>query len=258
MTESIRVFCAHCSKPLKVPTSYLGRNGKCPACGKSFLIEQASVENEKQEPQGGDTPRPPKKPLAEQPTVMEELSNDRRRFLDAVAMAPDKYAIVEPFLMSYEQPIALAVQRQFPFSIFAGIVLLTSHRLLAFDRFFTSINMFDVNYVDLQNVKVKQGYFTSNLIIHALSRPPFSMRRLVTDQALNVYRHCQDIETKARIARRQYQLEENRSKTAQMQINNLVADPKQSVNNLSSPLLSNRHDISQIGAEVNDPYRIGE
>jgi len=82
----------------------------------------------------------------------------------------------------------------------------------------------------------------------------------VTDQALNVYRLCQNIETKARIARRQFQLEENRSRTTQMQINNLMAPPDAFAHPTSqrpSPQLPYR-DVSNVGDEESDPFRLGE
>jgi hypothetical protein len=82
--------------------------------------------------------------------------------------------------------------------------------------------MFDVNYVDFKDVTIKQGFFTSALTLRADDGRVCTIAYLVTDQTLNVYRQCQDIETKARIARRQFQLEENRSRTTQMQINNLM------------------------------------
>lgn len=36
------------------------------------------------------------------------------------------------------------IQRQFPFSVFSDIVLLTTHRFLVFNRFFTKIEMFEL------------------------------------------------------------------------------------------------------------------
>jgi hypothetical protein len=174
--------------------------------------------------------------------------------MSAIATAPDKYELVKPYLMNYEQPIALAVQRQFPFSIFADIVLLSSHRLLVFKRFFTKIDMVDVNYVDLEDVRIRQGFFTSTLTIITAKGLIVSVTHLVTDQALNVYRLCQDIETKARIARRQFALEENRSRTNQMQINNLVTPQNLG---LSGSFIA-QHDLSQIGEEERNPFRLGE
>ena len=180
--------------------------------------------------------------------------------LAAVSAAPDKYAVVEPYLMDYEKPVAIAVQRQFPFSIFSDVVLLSTHRLLVFKRFFTKIDMFDVNYVDFNDVTIKQGFFTSALTITTDNHRACSVVRLISDQALNVYRLCQDIETKARMSRRQFQLEENRSRTTTMQVNNLVAGPDSRAapqNPPSQPLLPN-HDISNVGDEESDPYRLGE
>jgi hypothetical protein len=198
--------------------------------------------------------------MAEQPAHREEFGQDKRRMLAAVSMAPDKYALVEPYLMDYEEPVAIAVQRQFPFSIFSDIVLLSSHRVLMFKRFFTKIDMFDVNYVDFQDVTVKQGFFTSALTVRSDDQRSCTITRLVTDQALNVYRLCQKIETKARIARRQFQLEENRSRTTQMQINNLVApsQPPALPGDQRSVSQLPYHDLSGIGDEESDPFRLGE
>jgi hypothetical protein len=198
--------------------------------------------------------------LSQQPTHSEEFERDKGRALTAISAAPDKYAIVERYLMQYETPVALAVQRQFPFSLFADIVLLTSHRVLMFKRFFTKIDMFDVNYVDFQDVTIKQGFFTSALTVRTDDRRSFTISYLITDQALNVYRMCQNIETKARIARRKFQLEENRSRTTQMQINNLVAPPDSLAyppTPRPMPQLPHR-DVSEVGDEESDPFRLGE
>ena len=196
--------------------------------------------------------------LSQQPTHPKEFAQDGRRMLAAVSGESDKYALVEPYLMTYEQPVAIAVQRKFPFSVFADIVLVSTHRLMVFSRFFTKIDMFDANYVDIQNVRIKQGFFTSCLTFVANGRGVCTVPRLITDQALNIYRICQDIETKARIARRQFQLEENRSRTTTMQVNNLIAKPDSIAPRPSqTPLLPNR-DLSNIGEEESDPYRLGE
>lgn len=178
--------------------------------------------------------------------------------LAAVSAAPDKYALIEPYLMQYEQPVAIAVQRQFPFSIFADIVLLSTHRLMVFKRFFTKIDMFDVNYVDFHDVTIKQGFFTSALTITTDNRRMCSVFRLITEQALNVYRLCQDIETKARMARRQFQLEENRSRTTTMQVNNVVAPPDSFPQPQRQQALLPQRDISNVGDEERDPFRLGE
>jgi hypothetical protein len=180
--------------------------------------------------------------------------------LAAVSAAPDKYALAEPYLMDYEQPMAIAVQRQFPFSVFSDIVLLSSHRLLVFQRFFTKIELFDVNYVDLRDVTIKQGFFTSALTVTSVNRQTRTISRLVTDQALNVYRLCQDIETKARIARRQFQLEENRSRTTQMQVNNLMGGPESWQLPPGQRPVSQlpQRDISGVGDEEANPFRLGE
>ena len=178
--------------------------------------------------------------------------------LAAVSAAPDKFALVEPYLMQYEQPVAIAIQRQFPFSIFADIVLLSTHRLLVFNRFFTKIDMFDINYVDFKDVRISQGFFTSSLTIVSDSRKSATVVRLITEQALNIYRLCQDIETKARIARRQYQLEENRSRTTTMQVNNLVAPPEAFPQSQRQPSLLQNRDISGVGDEERNPFQLGE
>jgi hypothetical protein len=264
-----RVQCPACGKSLAVPLPALGRKGKCPACKAIISIEAPAKPSSTSAPSSAPPPPPPPprtekrvaaEELAQQPTHREEVGQDKRRMLAAVSMAPDKYALVEPYLMDYEQPVAIAVQRQFPFSIFTDIVLLSSHRVLMFKRFFSKIDMFDVNYVDFQDVTVKQGFFTSALTVCSDDHRSCTITRLITDQALHVYRLCQKIETKARIARRQFQLEENRSKTTQMQINNLVA-PSQ------PPALSGDqrpvaqlpyHEHSRIGDEESDPFRLGE
>jgi hypothetical protein len=204
-------------------------------------------------------PRPPEAPikvqLAEQPPHVEEFSRDKRRVLTAVSTAPDKYALVEPYLMDYEQPVAIAVQRQFPFSLFADIVVLSSHRLMIFKRFFNKIDLFDVNYVNFGDVRIRQGFFTSALTISTGDQRNCTVSYLITDQALNLYRLCQDIETKAKIARRQFQLEENRSRTNQMQINNVVAQPGSGQWPASR---IGQQDISQVGGEESNPFRLGE
>lgn len=212
-------------------------------------------------------PRPPKAArvidaqLEQQPTHREEFSKDRQRFITAISGEADKFAIVQPYLMEYEEPVAIAVQRKFPFSVFSDIVLLSSHRLLLFKRFFNKVDMFDVNYVDIQNVKVKQGFFTSSLSTVCADGRNCVISRLVTDQALKIYRLCQDIETKARIARRQFQLEENRSRTTQMNVNNVISGPAgagQPQMPAAGPALPYQQDIAQIGREQTDPYRLGE
>lgn len=175
-----------------------------------------------------------------------------------MSTAPDKFSIVEPYLMQYEQPVAIAVQRQFPFSIFADIVLLSTHRLMVFKRFFTKIDMFDVNYVDFHDVKIKQGFFSSSLSIATDNGRTCSVERLITEQALNVYRLCQDIETKARMARRQFQLEENRSRTTTMQVNNLVAPSDSFPQSKRHQALFPQRDISNVGDEERNPFRLGD
>ncbi|REK07444.1 MAG: hypothetical protein DWQ37_21145 [Planctomycetota bacterium] len=196
--------------------------------------------------------------LAQQPSHRQEFTEDKRRILVAVSPAPDKYALVQPYLMQYEEPVAIAVQRQFPFSVFSDIVLLSTHRLMIFKRFFSKIDMFDVNYVDFHNVTIKQGFFTSTLTISTDDGRVCSVLRLITNQALNVYRLCQDIETKARMARRQFQLEENRSRTTTMQVNNLVAAPDSFPQTQRQDPLVPHRDISSVGDEERNPYRLGE
>ena len=257
MADKIRVVCPHCSKALTVPSALIGRNGTCPACKSTISIEMPPPPKPSREDNAKRPAEVVVADLAQQPSHRHEFSYDGRRMLAAVSTAPDKYALVEPYLMQYEQPVAIAVQRQFPFSIFADIVLLSTHRLMVFKRFFTKIDMFDVNYVDFQDVKIKQGFFTSSLTITAGKRLCL-VAGLVTEQALNIYRLCQDIETKARIARRQFQLEENRSRTTTMQINNLVAPPASFPQpQHQAPLLPNR-DISGVGEEERNPFRLGE
>ncbi len=201
--------------------------------------------------------------LEVQPTHREEFSKDRQRLRAALSGEADKFAIIEPYLMEYEEPVAIAVQRKFPFSVFADIVLLSSHRLMLFKRFFNKVDMFDVNYVDMQDVKIQQGFFTSSLSAGCADGSTCIIHRLITDQALKVYRLCQDIETKARIARRQFELEENRSRTTQMNVHNVIASPAPQPGEQLHPVpgsalgLPYRQDISQIGSEQSDPYRLG-
>jgi hypothetical protein len=274
MSEKIRVVCPHCRKALSVPMSLVGKAGKCPACKNTIAIQSPDAQSApRQNPPPKTPPRQStssqqdvhRQPvgavdvqLAQQPSRRDEVSEDKRRIMAAVSSAPDKFALIEPYLMQYERPVAIAVQRQFPFSIFADIVLLTSHRLMVFKRFFTKIDMFDVNYVDFTNVSIKQGFFTSVLTITTFDRRRCSVDRLVTEQALNVYRLCQDIETKARVARRQFQLEENRSRTTTMQVNNLVAPPEAFPPAPRSQGLLPQRDISNVGDEERDPFRLGE
>jgi len=196
--------------------------------------------------------------LAYQPTTRQEFSQDRNRFADAISLDPDKYRLIEPYLMDYEQPIAVAVQRQFPFSLFADIVLLSTHRLLIFRRFFTKVDMLDVNYVDLEDVTVKQGFFTSALGVSTASGRYYTISALVTDQALNVYRRCQDIETKARIARRQFKLEENRSNTMQLNINNNLAGAVPPGLTPEDQFRLGHRDRSRIGVEEIDPFLLSD
>jgi hypothetical protein len=278
MSSKIRVECPNCGKSLNVDATLAGRQGRCPGCKATITIQQSATQKVAPEKLGSShtaAPNPPPREettsanrpgkratevisaqLATQPSHSEELSQDQRRIAAAISTAPDKFAIVEPYLMNYEQPLAMAVQRQFPFSIFSDIVLLSTHRLMVFKRFFTKINMFDVNYIDFQDVKVMQGFFTSTLTITTAHGRASAVNRLVTDQALNVYRMCQDIETKARIARRQFQLEENRSRTTSMQINNLVAPPDSFAQSQKQNLLLPGRDISRVGDEESNPYRL--
>lgn len=267
MTDKIHIKCPACGKGLSVASKLIGKSGKCPGCSNKIIIRLPDAQNYEHSPA---TPPPPPRQttpldstepeLAYQPTHGEEFSQDKRRIAHAVSAAPDKYELVEPYLMKYEEPLAIAVQRKFPFSMFSDVVLLSSHRLMVFKRFFTKIDMFDVNYVDFNDVTIKQGFFTSSLRISDDNGRVCSVSRLITNHALNIYRLCQDIETKARIARRQFQLEENRSRTTQMQVNNLVADPEsRSIPQASrsTSLLQNRN-ISDVGDEESNPYRLGE
>jgi hypothetical protein len=265
MSSHYRVTCPECGKPLKVPTAALGRKGKCPHCERVIRIPAI---NEGIDSAVGVSPLPGAvhnnqivtAELAEQPSHSAEFASDRRRMLDAVSVAPDKFALIEPYLMEYEKPVALAVQRQFPFSVFADIVLLSTHRLLLFKRFFTKIDMFDVNYVDFEDVKIKQGFFTSTLFVTSGDGRSCTITSVVTDQALKIYRLCQDIETKARMARRQFQLEENRSRTTQFQVSNFVAGtdaPKVLSRQVQQEYLTHC-DLSQIGDEERNPFRLGE
>lgn len=276
MSEKIRIVCPHCSKSLTVAVSLIGKSGKCPACKNNLTIQKPSSRPEATSTRKAPPPVPPRQtteaqketrrkpasvvdaPLAHQPSYTEELSEDKRRILSAVSTAPDKYALVEPFLMQYEQPVAIAIQRQFPFSIFADIVVLSTHRLLVFKRFFTKIDMFDVNYVDFHDITIKQGFFTSTLTITTADNRICAVVRLVTDQAIAIYRMCQDIETKARMARRQFQLEENRSRTTTMQVNNLAAPPNAFPQSQPPTTLLPHRDISNVGDEEHNPYRLGE
>lgn len=256
MNDRLKIICSSCGKALTVPSSAIGRKGKCPGCKHQMLIEAPPQAPPRV---AAAPPKPPEAPvraqLAEQPTHRDEFTRDRRRVVTAVSTAPDKYALVEPYLMDYEQPVAIAVQRQFPFSLFADIVVLSSHRLLIFKRFFSKIDMIDVNYVDFGDVRIRQGFFTSALTISTGDRRDYTVSYLVTDQALNLYRLCQDIETKARIARRQFQLEENRSRTSQMQINNLIAHPDPGQRPGSR---IGQQDISRVGEEESNPFLLGE
>jgi len=273
MTTHLSVKCMACGKLLKVPASLAGKTGKCPACSEPIKIEIPNSPSPKAVPtENKSQPRTPPQPkpatpkaMVQQPaparldaipTHVEEIGRDRERFAAALSVAPDKFPIVEPYLMDYESARAIALQRQFPFSIFSDIALLTSHRLMVFKRFFTKVTMFDLNYVDFGNVTIRQGFFTSAITIAAANGRIFSIDKLITDQSLNLYRHCQDIETKARIARRQFQLEENRSRTNQMQINNIAPHPiaPQAIDSRALPY----RDISNVGDEQHDPFRLGE
>lgn len=279
MSNELQIKCFNCGKTLNVPRSAIGRTGKCPGCKTPLTIEAPAGPKRRPAPTQ-EIPRelPPDQrtepepvaevdapPVFEAPTHREEIGRDRNRILTAVSTERDKYRLIEPYLMDYEQPLAIAVQRQFPFSIFADIVLLSSHRLMMFTRFFTKITMFDVNYVDFEDVTIQQGFFTSTLSVTSDNGRTYTIKRLITDQALNLYRMCQDIETKARIARRQFQLEENRSKTTQMLINNQMAPPppfRGQYQGLPYPDPNVRHlgqrDISNIGDEEKNPFRLGE
>jgi phage FluMu protein Com len=269
MSDKLRIKCFSCGKVLTVPASSVGKTGKCPQCKTSITIERPERRPKKRPTPADPKPKPQQRTrppidvvqpqLDSQPTHRDEINNDRYRVLAAVSNSPDKFALIEPYLMDYEQPVAMAVQRKFPFSAFADIVLLSSHRLMVFKRFFTKITMFDVNYVDFGDVTIQQGFFTSSIIVSTDDHRSCSVSRLVTDQALSLYRQCQNIETKARLARRQFQLEENRSHTTQMHINN-VQPP--AVPGLDQPNSGQAHlghsDISGVGDEENDPYRLGE
>lgn len=271
MSDKLRIKCPSCEKALIIPSNAVGKKGTCPACRSTFTIGTPGSDARKthaREERPDITIKPSPIPaeevsgplLDQQPTHRDELARDRYRMMTAVSAAPDKYAIVEPFLMKYEQPVAIAVQRQFPFSLFADVVLLSSHRLLIFKRFFSKIDLFDVNYVDIVDVSVQQGYFTSALTVVTHDRRRCTAINLISDQALKVYRLCQDVETKARIARRAFQLEENRSRTTQMQVNNVlgspIADPGPSIQG-STPRISH-NDFPRIGDEESNPYRLGE
>ena len=275
MSNELQINCFNCGRTLNVPRSAIGRTGKCPACKTPITIEApAGPKRHPAPPQELPPELPPEQlpelepddaevvapPVFEQPTHREEIGRDRNRILTAISNERDKYRLVEPYLMDYEQPIAIAVQRQFPFSIFSDIVLLSSHRLMMFTRFFTKITMFDVNYVDVEDVTIQQGFFTSALTVVSDDCRTCTIKGLITDQALSIYRMCQDLETKARIARRRFQLEENRSKTTQMQINNQMAPPP--YQGLPQPGPNVRHlgqrDISNIGDEEKNPFRLGE
>ena len=259
MSDHYDFKCPHCEKVLRVPTSVAGKAGKCPACSQAITAPQIDESKpSRAEPQEHPQPTPQSSSgsqLDQQPTHRAELSQDGRRLLGAISLSADKFDLIQPYLMDYEEPVAVASQRQFPFSVFSDIVLLSSHRLMVFKRFFTKITMFDVNYVDFGDVKVSQGFFTSELIISTTDGRRCVAKRLVTDQALKVYRQCQDVETKARMARREFQLEENRSHTTQMQINTVhgntnAVDPyQQALPPRRSP---------GIGTEESNPYRLGE
>ena len=256
-----------------------GKTGKCPACKSTIKIEipahsansatvTAGAHSATQKPSTPPPVRPQTKGIATVatqqvldavPSHRAEIGRDKDRFAAAVSVEPDKFEIVEPYLMDYESARAIAVQRQFPFTLFSDIALLTSHRLMVFRRFFTKVSMDDVNYVDFEDVRIQQGYFTSSITIKCINGRIFGIDKLITDQALNLYRHCQDIETKARIARRQFELEENRSRTNQLQINNLAPQPNYGHPGLAinSPIIGHR-DISNIGDEMRDPFKLGE
>jgi phage FluMu protein Com len=253
MSNNLKVRCTGCSKVLSVPRSLIGKIVKCPACQTRLEIEASQAEDVPEATRRPAPPPPFDPELASQPTHASELGRDRKRIVSAVSTEPDKYEVVQPYLMSYETPVAIAVQRKFPFSLFADIVLLSSHRLLCFKRFFTKIDMFDVNYVDIQNVTVRQGFFTTALTVKKAGGTSFTIKGLVTDQALDVYRRCQDIETKARMTRRQFQLEENRSRTTQMQINNVsgVVPP-------SGNVRLEQGGVARIGDEQTNPFLLGE
>lgn len=259
----ISIKCNNCERSLKVPSSMIGKVGKCPACKATIQIESPDAQRTRVQA----TPRkePPQPPSARRPeidsipTQIEEARRDRDRFAVAMSVAPDKFPIVEPYMMDYESARAIALQRPFPFTLFSDIALLTSHRLMVFRRFFTKVTMHDVNYVDFDNVTIRQGFFTSAIMIRCANGSFFGIDKLITDQALNLYRQCQDIETKARLARRQFQLEENRSRTNQLQINNIAPQstfgpPGQTID---ARAIQHR-DISNVGDEIRDPFKLGE
>jgi hypothetical protein len=231
---------------LRVAENMIGKSGKCPGCGNQIVLRRPVAKPQTQ------------KVLNSQPPHTEEISKDRERFTAALSIAPDKFHIVEPYMMHYESAVAIAVQRQFPFSLFADIVLLTSHRLMVFRRFFTRVIMSDLNYVDFGNITVHQGFFTATLYVSTTRGAMVTVKGLIIDQALAMYRACQDIETKARIARRQFQLEENRSRTNQIQINNMTGYPEPSNRNVIDSRAITSRDISNVGDEQRDPFRLGE
>ena len=113
--------------------------------------------------------------------------------------------------------------------------------------------MVDLNYIDFGDVRIQQGFLSSTLTIRMANGQFFSINKLITDQALQLYRHCQDIETKARIARRQHQLEENRSKTNQMNINTGTPHPMNPGLNYNG-----QPDLRRIGREESDPYTLDQ
>jgi phage FluMu protein Com len=273
MTTQINIKCKSCGKLLKVPASLIGKTGKCPACKETIKLESPESHEPKATPKpnqepplplpnaapvlpGGLVPKPSPAKIDTIPSHATEVGRDRERFAAAISVAPDKFPIVEPYLMDYESTRAIALQRQFPFTFFSDIALLTSHRLMVFKRFFTKVTMIDLNYIDFGDVTIRQGFFTSAITIAAANGRIFSIDKLITDQALTLYRHCQDIETKARIARRQYQLEENRSRTNQMQINNIPAQPALP-QAIDARAIAYR-DISNVGDEQRDPFKLGE
>ncbi|MFO0943556.1 MAG: hypothetical protein U0930_22705 [Pirellulales bacterium] len=263
MSEIGKVVCVGCKKSIRYPLSKAGTIAKCPGCGAELKIPrlEASVINseKKSEVKRGNVERSipaSQSQLIEQPKSADEFHEDKSRLATAVSMSANKYEIVEPYLMKYETPIAAAIQRQFPFSIFSDIVLLTSHRLMVFERFFTKVNHFDVNYVDFSDVTVQQGFFTSTLSIRAIDGRRKVVAKLITSQALQVYRLCQDIETKAKLARRQFELEENRSRVASMNIQNVV--PSSDSQSQIGPVIVSHRDVSKVGDEERDPFRLGD
>lgn len=118
--------------------------------------------------------------------------------------------------------------------------------------------LWDVNYVDVHNVTIQQGFFPSTLSIVGTGQRACRVSSLITEQAQHVYRLCQDIETKARIARRQFDLEENRSRTTTMQVNNAVPPAGAFLHPQQPPQMLPHRGIAQVGGEVRDPYRPGE